>query len=330
MHEAGCVWGTGGIVTARIIYFGTPEADADSFERRARVDFPNTEFFCTNDRAAGLARAAGAHALIGHHFQFDDVLLKSATQLRWIQSLTTGTDEILKLPTLRPEIIVTSTRGMHGPQMSELIFLQMLALLRNFPEIQKNQRQQRWVRWPQPLLFQKTVVIVGVGSISEDLAPRCKIFGMRVVGVSASNRIPAGFDAIYSRLDLVKAAELADFLVLIVPYTAATEKLVDAAIINAMKQSAFLINVARGGVLDEQALIQALGENRIAGAALDVFRQMPLPPESPLWRQEKLVITPLLGGMSDIYLEQAYPIVRDNLMQFLAGRTEDMKNVVVH
>ena len=320
-------WGS---MAARIVFFGTPEADAGAFERRARTDFPQVKLFCTNDREKGAAHVDDAEVLIGHHFQFDEELLRRAVRLRWIQSLTTGTDNILKLAALRPEVIVTSTRGMHGPQMSELIFLQMLALGRNFPEIQRNQAAGRWVRWPQSLLYKKTVVVVGVGSIAEDFAPRCKAFGMQVIGVSESPRMPTGFDAIYGRAELADAAERADFLVLIVPYTAKTDKIINARVIRAMKRSAFLINVARGGVLDEQALLEALDENRIAGAALDVFRVTPLPADDPLWRQPNVIITPLLGGMSDIYLDQAYPVVRDNLRQFLANRTLEMINVVVH
>jgi D-2-hydroxyacid dehydrogenase (NADP+) len=95
-----------------------------------------------------------------------------------------------------------------------------------------------------------------------------------------------------------------------------------------MKPGAYLINVARGGVLDENALLSALREQRLAGAALDVFRETPLPPDHPLWNEEKVIITPHIGGMSTIYLEQAYPIVRDNLRKFLAGETRAMTNIV--
>jgi D-2-hydroxyacid dehydrogenase (NADP+) len=128
---------------------------------------------------------------------------------------------------------------------------------------------------------------------------------------------------------LATAAAGADFLVLLVPYAAETERLVDARIIGAMKPTAFLINVARGGVLDENALLHALRDRRIAGAALDVFRETPLPPADPLWAEERVIITPMLGGMSDIYLSQAYPIIRGNLRQFLLGETAAMKNMVV-
>ena len=164
----------------RLIFIGAADADAGQFEARARADFPGLDLYASNDRSSIFAHLDGAEALIGHHFQFDEDMLRRAQALRWIQSLTTGTDAILQLAALRAEVTVTSTRGMHGPQMSELVFLQMLALLRNFPRMQRNQAAQRWDRWPQPLLAGKTAVIVGVGAIAEVLAPRCKAFGMTV------------------------------------------------------------------------------------------------------------------------------------------------------
>ena len=317
-------------MSSRVIYIGAPEATAAGFLARARADFPSLGMMATDDRDAAGRALADAEAVIAHHFQFDDALLQRAPKLRWIQSLTTGTDAILRLPSLRREVVVTSTRGMHGPQMSELVLLDMLALARDFPRMLRNQQRQRWERWPQPVLTGKTVVIVGVGAISETLAPLFKALGMTVFGVSASTRQPPGFDRIFSRAELPQAASLADFLVLIVPLTAQTESLVDRRVLAAMRPTAFLINVARGGVLDEEALIEALRGGRLAGAALDVFRETPLPADSPLWREERLILTPLIGGMSDVYLDQAYPIVRQNLDCFLAGRMDEMLNIVPH
>jgi phosphoglycerate dehydrogenase-like enzyme len=317
-------------VSQSILYIGAPEADAVEFAKLAHADFPGISLLATNDRAEALEHAAAAQAMIGHHFQFDELLLERAPELRWIQSLTTGTDAIVKLAALRPDTVVTSTRGMHGPQVSELVFLHMLSLGRDFPRIYRNQTAARWERWPQPLLWGKSIVIVGVGAIAESLAPRCKAFGMHVYGVSNSARVPAGFDAVYGRHELLQAAALADFLVLLVPHSPQTEKLIDAGVIAALKPSAYVINAARGAVLDEQALLEALHQGRIAGAGLDVFRQQPLGADSPLWRTEHVLITPLLGGMSDIYLEQAYPIVRANLEYFLAGRPDAMLNIVPH
>lgn len=314
----------------RVVYIGAPEANAAGFLARARGDFPRLELLATDDRDAAGEALGDAEAIIAHHFQFNEALLRQAPKLRWVQSLTTGTDAIVRLPSLSRGVVVTSTRGMHGPQMSELVLLDMLALARDFPRMLRNQQNRHWQRWPQPLLLGKTAVIVGVGAISETLAPRCKALGITVYGVSGSPRQPPGFDRIFSRGELSHAASLADFLVLVVPLSAKTENLVDRRVLAAMKPSAFLINVARGGVLDEQALIEALHEGRLAGAALDVFRQTPLRPDSPLWGEERLILTPLVGGMSDIYLDQAYPIVRRNLECFLAGRLDEMVNIVPH
>ncbi|MGO9947443.1 MAG: D-2-hydroxyacid dehydrogenase [Steroidobacteraceae bacterium] len=314
----------------RIVFIGAPEMDAKRFEAKVLADFPRLDLLATNDRDLALRHADQADVLIGHHFQFDEEMLRRASRLRWIQSTTAGTDGILKLAALRAEVTVTSTRGMHGPQVSELVFLQMLALLRDFPRILRNQATQFWERWPQPLLWGKTIVIVGVGAIAEALAPRCKAFGMTVYGISSSPRKPEGFDEVFARDEIQRGAALADFLVLIVPHTPQTEKLINAAVIAAMKPDAYLINVARGGVLDEGALRNALHERRLAGAALDVFREGSLSADHPLWREEKVIITPHIGGMSDIYLDQAYPIVRDNLRNFLAGDFAAMKNIVPH
>jgi len=313
---------------ARVVYIGAPEADAQLFEQRARADFPGIDLFATNARGEAAAHLEGCEVLIGHHFQFDEPLVAKASALRWIQSLTSGTDAILKLASLGPDVAVTSTRGMHGPQMSELVFLAMLALTRNYPRMLRNQQSSTWERWPQPLLSGKTAVIVGVGAISECLAPRCRAFGMRVVGVSGSPRQVEGFDQVYPRSELRAAAAEADYLILVVPHSPETDNLVAEPVIRSLPPRAFVINVARGGVLDEQALLVALRERRIAGAHLDVFRQAPLPADSPLWRQEGLLVTPNIGGMSNVYLDQCYPIVRDNLRQYLGGNAARLGNRV--
>ena len=317
-------------MSAQIVYIGAPEVPAALFERRVQADFQSLDLLASDQRREAVRDLATTEVIIGHHFHFDEALLASAPRLRWIQSLTSGTDAIVRLPNLRSEVIVTNTRGMHGPQVSELVFLDMLALLRDLPRMQRNQAAARWERWPQPLLLGKTVVIVGVGAIAEALALRCKAFGMTVHGVSARSRKPEHFDGMHEYARLAYAATLADFLVLLVPLSAATEKLIDARVIAAMKPGACLINVARGGVLDEDALLEALRERHLGGAALDVFRTTPLPADHPLWREPRVVLTPHIGGMSDIYFEQAYPVVRDNLRLYLGGRLEALINVVSH
>jgi len=249
-------------------------------------------------------------------------------RLRWVQALTTGVDHLLGLPSLRPEMLVTNARGIHGPQMSEMAFLHMISLLRDFPGMLANQRARRWERWPQRLLLGKTAVLLGIGAISEELALRCKAFAMRVVGVSDARTEAPGFDAVLPRARLREAAAEADALVVMVPLTDGTRRMVDRGVLEAMKPSAILINLARGPVVDEVALVEALRAGRIAGAGLDVFEVEPLPPESPLWDMPNVIVTPRVGGMSDVYAQQALPLLEENIRAFLSGDATRLRNLV--
>jgi D-2-hydroxyacid dehydrogenase (NADP+) len=148
-----------------------------------------------------------------------------------------------------------------------------------------------------------------------------------VVGIT-SRRAVDHFDEVYTRPRLHEAIAGADFLVLLVPYSPETHHLIDASAFNAMKPTAYLINVARGGVVDEAALIDALRTRRIAGAGLDVFLQEPLPYNSPLWTLDNVIVTPHVGGMSDIYPEQVLPLLLHNLRAHLAGNSAAMLNRV--
>jgi phosphoglycerate dehydrogenase-like enzyme len=204
----------------------------------------------------------------------------------------------------------------------------MLSLARDIRSVLGNQRQHRWDRQPQRLLFGKTALLVGVGRIAEELALRCKSFGMHVVGVSTGRTAVPGFDAIHPRYMLREVIGAADFLVVLVPHTRETHHLIDAGVLDAMKPAAALINIARGDVVDEAALIRALAGGRIAGAALDVFHTEPLPNDSPLWDLPNVIITPHIGGMSDIYAEQVLPLLIDNLSAFMAGTPERMRYIV--
>jgi phosphoglycerate dehydrogenase-like enzyme len=212
--------------------------------------------------------------------------------------------------------------------MSELAFMYMLGLTRNVRRVLADQAAHRWARRGQVLLSGKTVLIVGIGAISEALAARCQAFGMRVVGISDARDTAEGFDEVHNRGALVAQAARADYVVALVPYSPATHHMISAEVLAAMKPSAVFINIARGKVVDEAALIAALREGRIAGAGLDVFAEEPLPVNSPLWDMENVIITPRIGGMSDTYAQQLAPLVLENLRLFLAGKPSSMRNLV--
>lgn len=274
-----------------------------------------------------LTRCADAEVLVAMAHEVTNELVASMPKLRYLCAMSAGLDRLETLTALKPDVRVTSGRGIHGPQMSELAFLSMIALSRDFPRIQTNQRRHLWERWPQKLIYGKTTVIAGIGPIAEALATRCQAFGMHLIGVSDARSEALHFDRIMPRARLTEAAALADFLIVLVPLSAKTRHMIDAQVLAAMKPTAVLINLARGPLIDEQALIARLKAGQLGGAALDVFETEPLPPESLLWDMPNVIITPRIGGMSDVYAEQVQPLLVHNLTAFAEGRLNAMKNV---
>jgi len=175
----------------------------------------------------------------------------------------------------------------------------MMALSRQVPQLVRNQAAHVWDRINPRVLDGRTIAILGVGAIAEHVAKVCQAFGMTTLGISRTPRKLDGFDAIYPREKLLEAVAQADFLLALVPYTKDNDKIVNAAVFDVMKPTAYLINIARGGVVDETALVKALRDGKIAGAGLDVFEEAPLPPSHPLWDMDNVFITPFIGGRSD-------------------------------
>ena len=289
-----------------------PEVKIDMVDHHSKVD--------PYIGAADMLITFGAHMA--------DHVLEKGVRLKWIQALGTGVDGICDRTALRDGVIVTNMHGLHGESMSESALLSMLALARSLPRSLRSQARHAWERFTVKLVSGKTVGILGVGAIAKDLAPRCKALGMRVVGITSAKRELPGFDRMFARHELAAAVPSLDFLVLLTPYSEQTRGIVNANVLKAMKPSSFLINLARGGIVDEAALIEALSRGTIAGAALDVFATEPLPPAHPFWDMPNVIITPHLGGFHDQYAEKALPVIEENLSRFLAGDSANMLNVV--
>lgn len=281
----------------------------------------------------------GHHDQVGPYIADTDVLLcfsppmadhvvRDAVKLKWIQALGTGIDNIVDLPSLGKEVVVTNIRGIHGAPVSEATIAYMLSLARDLPHATRAQDKAVWERWPANLLDGKTVGILGVGLIAEALAPKCKVFGMTVIGFSGSPRAAPGFDRVVARSELAKVAPELDYLVALAPLSAETRGIIGEKVLAAMKPTAFLVNVARGGVVDEPALIAALNDGKIAGAALDVFAQEPLPADSPLWTTKNITIFSHLGGYSHGYEDRAMPTIAGNMAKFLGNDLKSMVNIV--
>lgn len=294
------------------------DSEAAYYARRLGEQFPSLSITATSDLEEAIAAASDARVLIGLAPYLKDQLLAAAPKLEWVQALTTGVDNLLGNPHMKG-VALTNCGGIHGPQMSELAILMMLAGIRRFPAMLDNQQQGRWERWKQPLLSGRTVCIVGLGAIAETLAGICRAFGMTVTGVSGGRSEVPGFARIYRREELPQAAHEADFLVVLVPYSPQTHHIINAQVLGAMRPDAWLINIARGGCVDEDALLEVLRNRKIAGAGLDVFAAEPLPSESPFWSMPNVIVTPHIGGFSATYHEQALPVVARNMADWLRG-----------
>jgi phosphoglycerate dehydrogenase-like enzyme len=291
-----------------LIFLTHPEPTRSGYEKYLAPRHPELSIRTCGTRDEALKHAAWADIIMCFGPQAKQDFFKDTPKLKWVFSLGTGTDGITDSPWLGTDVIVTAVRRIHGAPISEMAFLTMLALTRDVRRIERQRAEKKWERWPGALLSEKTVGILGLGAIAEDMAPRFKAFNMRVVGISRTNRPIPGFDRIYPRAELAEAVKDLDYLVLLVP----------------LEEDTRMINLARGGVLDEDALIRALNEKKIAGAALDAHAKEPLPPDSPLWTMPNVIITPHIGGFSDTYVRDAARQFEQSLAHFVAGQPEKM------
>jgi phosphoglycerate dehydrogenase-like enzyme len=311
-----------------LILLTLPQEVRDFYAARLRQRFPQLQIDMVDHFSKAAPLMPEADILVTFGPMLRDEALHNAGKLKWIQALGTGVDGVIDQPSLRENVIITNIRGIHGEPVSEAAIMGMLALSRRLPDSVRYQDQHSWTRWPPRLLDGKTVGIYGVGLIAEALAPRCAALDMTVIGFTSTKRELPGFDRMYRRSDLLKYAGELDYLVLLVPYSEETHHCIDARVFAAMKPSSYLINLARGGIVDEPAMIEALEAGKIAGAALDVFQEEPLPPDHPLWTTKNVIITPHLGGFCDVYAERALPTIEHNMACFLRGDIDSMVNVV--
>jgi phosphoglycerate dehydrogenase-like enzyme len=257
--------------------------------------------------------------------------LRVARKLRWIHATAAGVGQLM-YPELRASgIEVTNARGVHAVPMAEHIVGMILALARRFPSAFRHQVQRHWGQqeiWdestfggrPRELVGQ-VLLIVGFGAIGQEVARRARPLGMRIWGVTRTGRGDGSLaDRILPAAQLEAALPEGDFVVLTAPETPETQQLIAARQIAAMKRTAFLINVARGSLVDEAALVDALQRRAIAGAALDVAEREPLPPESPLWMLENVFITPHISAVSQHLWEHQTELILDNLERWFSGK----------
>ncbi len=272
---------------------------------------------------------------------------EQAPHLRWVQLYSAGADRFLDHPLFQSQVTFTTASGVHAVNIAEYVFMMQLAWFHHLPLILREQQKGQWpensVRktlFDTRELRDQTIGIVGYGSIGREVARLAKAFGMCVLAFQRSDdHHDHGFifpgtgdpdgtlpDRYYKPEQLHTLLSESDVVVVAVPLTAHTSGLFDEAAFNAMKRSALLVNIARGEVCDEQALIRALQEKRIAGAALDVLDQEPFPSDHPLWQQPNVMLSPHIAGGSTRYDERAMMIFTESVRRYLAG--QELYNVV--
>ena len=279
-------------------------------------------------------------------YHLPDGLLSRAPKLRWVQLHSAGADQLLGQPIMKSDVLITTTSGIHATPIAEYAFASMLAWSRRMPKMLYYQNRREWPkgRWDIFVgqeLRGSTLGIVGYGSIGREVGRIGKCLGMRVVATKRSvnevrdtgHRIPGTGDPeaqvpdrIYPPERLGEMLAECDYVVISLPLTPETKGLIGEEELRAMKPNAYLVNASRGGIVDESMLIKALQEGWIAGAGLDVFETEPLPPGSPLYDLDNVVLSPHVAGFSPHYDERASDLFAENLRRYLAG--EELLNLV--
>jgi phosphoglycerate dehydrogenase-like enzyme len=254
-------------------------------------------------------------------------------RLRWVQTLAAGPDQVLSAG-FAPHVQITSGRGLHDGPVAEHTLALVLAAARRLPDLVRAQDQHRWAaelggaqRLPHEggefrSLSGARVLIWGFGSIAARLAPLLTVLGAQVVGVASRPGERAGYPVI-TPAEVPEALPGTDVLIGILPATPATRRVLDAGVLGRLPRHAWVVNVGRGSTLDEDALLTAIREHRIAGAALDVFETEPLPADSPLWDEPRILISPHAAGGRPV---GADTLLQDNIASFV--REEPLRNLV--
>jgi len=303
----------------------------DLYLARLRREFPEADIrVCTTPEALHAA-LGDADALIGGaSITTEDVA--AAPKLRWVQATIAGVEGFL-IPALRDrEIALTNFSGIAAPSIAEHVLALMLAFARGLPALFQRQGQRAWDdnHADAPPTFElagQTLGVVGLGDIGDELGRRAHALGMRVLATDRdATEAPAYIDALLPSERLPDLLADADHVALCLPLTPATERLIEREQLAAMKDSAYLYNVGRGELVDQDALVAALRDGAIAGAGLDVASPEPLPAGSPLWALPNVLITGHTAGQTPLYWERGITLLIDNVRRFLAG--EELRNVV--
>jgi phosphoglycerate dehydrogenase-like enzyme len=302
------------------------------FIEKLRAEFPQIEVSNSANKRDDEQALRDADVMIGWSLQPEQ--FRAAKSLRWIYSITAAVDQFLYPELISSEIALTNAGRVHGPVVAEHAIAMLLALAKRLPSAVRYQERRKWAMeaiWnerPRPREVRgTTVVVIGLGSIGAEVASMAAALKMHVIGVREHpERGAAGAHEVVGYDALDEVLSRADFVVLAAPLTERTRHLIDASRLQVFKPSAFLINVSRGAMVDEAALVKELRDRKIAGAALDVFEEEPLSRWSPLWKMPQVLITPHTAFLTENVWQRHYEVFAANLNRYLVG--EPLEGVV--
>lgn len=278
----------------------------------------------------------GVEGLICMPYYITEELLACFPSLKWIQLTGAGYDKADTEAVRRRNIQMCNSRGVMSDSIAEDVFCKMLYFAKRIADIEWAQREHKWEnfgahQWLGSIytdLWQQTIGIIGDGSIATEVARRAKAFSMKVIVYGRHEKQNPYFDHfVKGEKGLQKLAEESRFVICTLPYQAETYHLLDASFFEEMRRDAWFINIARGAIVNETALVEALKKRKIAGAGLDVFEQEPLSPDSPLWDMDNVLITAHKAGMGDSWQGKLKTLLNENILHFI--NKEEMKNVVI-
>lgn len=291
---------------------GTPRFQADHTAPHQRTPEQEAEW------RALLARA---DILFDFDHTHREDLPQLAPRLKWIQTTSAGIGQFVKRYGYdRQDWIFTTSSGVHARPLAEFCLMAMLMFVKNYTLMDQQKRSATWQRFHNSELRGKTVGIIGLGKIGRELARVCKVFGMRVIGTRRDiSQTVEAVDQLFAPDQLTELLPQVDFLVLCTPHTPETDRLLNARCIGLLQPTAFLINIARGAIVDQLALTQALQAGMLAGAALDVTDPEPLPADDPLWRLPNVIISHHSASTADTENDKLTDLFIRNLRNYLAG-----------
>lgn len=294
-----------------------------------RSKYSDLDFYFFENIEVAEQELSTAEILITYGEDLNNDIIDSCEELKWIQVISAGIEKIPFKALEAKNIIVTNAKGIHVTPMTEYTISAILQLARKSHELYKNQLDRKWDRSIRTFeISNKTIGIIGLGAIGQGIAQKAKAFNMRVIGLNTDGREVDNVDKVYPIMELNSLLAESDFIVVIVPLTEATYHLIGAEELQYIKETAYLINIARGEIIDESALIESLSNRAFAGAVLDVFTEEPLPAEHPLWSMDNCLITPHLSGRSPKYIDSALEIFRYNMNLYINKDIINMKNLI--